>query len=377
MEKSKSVLLYTEWAKPLQGLPLEDVGRLFYAILNYTETGNPQTFDSPAAAMAWEFIRIRLDGNLQKWDEICQKRREAGSLGGKQRQANATFAKQTVANQAVTVPVTVPVPVTVTVHVPVSLIERVKERGKRRCAPAAAHTAFCEERDDFHRFGIETDDQPRRESQGPVLLTGPAGAGGDAGPLEARRGRSRPTGKARAVGAARNPAQSREGAAGGLWVTCGNSQGPTRQGRTKPGGRLFAAGQGRRTPRAAERETRPLEGFCLPGITFPIQTTKTPHRGSKASMQGFQLRQQESNLRWGSQSPLPYRLAMAHRTARRSAKSGRTVQIIIIPCPPERTKTNLCEAHSSGSNNRFGGYYTVSAKADKNQSVRSTFLWAK
>ena len=26
----------------------------------------------------------------------------------------------------------------------------------------------------------------------------------------------------------------------------------------------------------------------------------------------FQLRQQESNLRWGSQSPLPYRLAMAH-----------------------------------------------------------------
>ena len=25
------------------------------------------------------------------------------------------------------------------------------------------------------------------------------------------------------------------------------------------------------------------------------------------------LRQQESNLRWGSQSPLPYRLAMAHR----------------------------------------------------------------
>jgi hypothetical protein len=27
----------------------------------------------------------------------------------------------------------------------------------------------------------------------------------------------------------------------------------------------------------------------------------------------FQLRQQESNLRWGSQSPLPYRLAMAHR----------------------------------------------------------------
>ena len=65
MEKSKSVLFYTDWARPLQGLPLEDVGRLFYAILNYTETGNPQTFDSPAAAMAWEFIRLRLDNNLE------------------------------------------------------------------------------------------------------------------------------------------------------------------------------------------------------------------------------------------------------------------------------------------------------------------------
>lgn len=64
MEKSKSVLLYTDWAGPLKGLPLEDVGRLFLGILNYTETGSPQTFDSPAAAMAWEFIRLRLDNNL-------------------------------------------------------------------------------------------------------------------------------------------------------------------------------------------------------------------------------------------------------------------------------------------------------------------------
>lgn len=111
MEKSKSVLFYTDWAKPLQGLPLEDVGRLFYAILDYIETGNPQTFDNPAAAMAWEFIRLRLDNNLEKWADTKNKRREAGSLGGKQRQANATFAKQSQANQAnQAVPVPVPVP---------------------------------------------------------------------------------------------------------------------------------------------------------------------------------------------------------------------------------------------------------------------------
>ena len=36
----------------------------------------------------------------------------------------------------------------------------------------------------------------------------------------------------------------------------------------------------------------------------------------------FQLRQQESNLRWGSQSPLPYRLAMAHHAKQYSIFSA-------------------------------------------------------
>jgi hypothetical protein len=36
----------------------------------------------------------------------------------------------------------------------------------------------------------------------------------------------------------------------------------------------------------------------------------------------FWLRQQESNLRWGSQSPLPYRLAMAHHAVKYSIFSA-------------------------------------------------------
>ena len=115
MEKSKSVLLYTDWAKALRGLPLEDVGRLFFAILDYTEAGKLPAFENPAASVAWEFIRLRLDDNLEKWEEIREKRREAGSIGGKRRQANATFAKQNQANQAVPVPAPVPVPVPVPV----------------------------------------------------------------------------------------------------------------------------------------------------------------------------------------------------------------------------------------------------------------------
>ena len=111
-EEKKSVILYTEWAQPLKALSLEDKGRIFDAILSYSETGETPHFDSNAAEMAFSFIRLRLDENAQKWADVRQKRREAGRLGGKQRQANqanqanATFAKQnkqSQANQAVNV----------------------------------------------------------------------------------------------------------------------------------------------------------------------------------------------------------------------------------------------------------------------------------
>lgn len=122
MEKSKSVLLYTDWAKALRGLPLEDVGRLFFAILDYTEAGKLPAFENPAASVAWEFIRLRLDDNLEKWEEIREKRRVAGRMGAdvtnSKRQrlgktANADFAENENGKSGLPVPAPVPVPVPV------------------------------------------------------------------------------------------------------------------------------------------------------------------------------------------------------------------------------------------------------------------------
>ena len=62
---------------------------------------------------------------------------------------------------------------------------------------------------------------------------------------------------------------------------------------------------------------------CRPPFLF--LHTKRPARFAKSqlSCRSFvQLRQQESNLRWGSQSPLPYRLAMAHRAKQYIIFSG-------------------------------------------------------
>ena len=99
-DKKASVLLYTEWAGPLRCLPLDDVGRLFLGILDYTATGEAPAFDSPGAAMAWEFIRMRLDENQEKWENICQHRQTAGRRGAeatnskeRQKAAKAAFAE--------------------------------------------------------------------------------------------------------------------------------------------------------------------------------------------------------------------------------------------------------------------------------------------
>ena len=72
-EEKKSVILYTEWAQPLKALSLEDKGRIFDAILSYSETGETPHFDSNAAEMAFSFIRLRLDENAQKWADVRQK----------------------------------------------------------------------------------------------------------------------------------------------------------------------------------------------------------------------------------------------------------------------------------------------------------------
>lgn len=78
----KSVLLYTEWAEPLKSLPLEEKGRIFDAILSYTENGRMPKFENPATDMAFRWIQQKLDENIQKWEETRAKRAAAGKSGG-------------------------------------------------------------------------------------------------------------------------------------------------------------------------------------------------------------------------------------------------------------------------------------------------------
>lgn len=99
-------VLYHDIRKPLELLDDAQRGKLFLAILDYSEHGLLPDFDDAVIDMAFAFIQNFIDRDADAYKDKCEKRAIAGSKGGKQRVANqanqaiATFAKQNQANQA-------------------------------------------------------------------------------------------------------------------------------------------------------------------------------------------------------------------------------------------------------------------------------------
>ena len=124
--EKKSFVLYHDIRTPLELLTDEQRGKLFIALLNYSEYGELPDFDG-ALLMAFAFIRTSLDRDAEAWAEKRAKRAEAGRSGGLAKVANASNAsssKQNIANLAVPVPVSVSVPVPVNVNTPNTSVGR-------------------------------------------------------------------------------------------------------------------------------------------------------------------------------------------------------------------------------------------------------------
>ncbi len=97
------------WGAAIQSLSDVEVGRLMKAVWHYATTGEQRDL-SGGEKVIFALITMELSQNEAKDALISKKRSEAGSLGGKQRvanaskcyqiQANATFAKQNVAKES-------------------------------------------------------------------------------------------------------------------------------------------------------------------------------------------------------------------------------------------------------------------------------------
>ena len=87
----ESIVLYARQLSAIKRLTDTQKARLFEALLVYAG-GEEPTFTDDVVMIAFDFFRAQIDADTQKYIETCEKRREAGSKGRKQKQANAANA---------------------------------------------------------------------------------------------------------------------------------------------------------------------------------------------------------------------------------------------------------------------------------------------
>ncbi len=76
MGKRPGVMLYFELRPCLKRLSDGEKGRLLAASLDYGEEGTEPTLEG-MAALAWDFIRPRIDRDADHYREICERNRLA------------------------------------------------------------------------------------------------------------------------------------------------------------------------------------------------------------------------------------------------------------------------------------------------------------
>ena len=76
MKKRKSFILYTDYLQHIEGMSDQEIGQLFRAIMLYA-SGREVPEMKGFARMAFSFISLQMDRDNEKWEDTCQKRREA------------------------------------------------------------------------------------------------------------------------------------------------------------------------------------------------------------------------------------------------------------------------------------------------------------
>ena len=118
MEPKKSFVFYLSWRSAINLLNDSQKAELLNAIFDYV-SGEPVFINDGGVNICFEFIKSDIERDLEKWENVKNKRSEAGKKGGrppkenesekqtKAKKANAFSEKQTKAKKAVNVNVDV------------------------------------------------------------------------------------------------------------------------------------------------------------------------------------------------------------------------------------------------------------------------------
>ena len=81
MPEKKSFILYIDRKKEIDLLTAEQCGILFKAIFDYVDSGNIIDIDDIAVKLMFSVFKSQIDECSVKWEEVRQKRSEAGKKG--------------------------------------------------------------------------------------------------------------------------------------------------------------------------------------------------------------------------------------------------------------------------------------------------------
>lgn len=93
-KEKKTFILYNDYAEKFADLTDEQMGKLFKAILA-RQNGQEVVLDDPVIKLAWKVVAMDLKANDERYEAMCERRREAGRRGGL---AKANNAREDLAN---------------------------------------------------------------------------------------------------------------------------------------------------------------------------------------------------------------------------------------------------------------------------------------
>lgn len=93
--------MYHDLLEQLKDFTDEQFGKFTRILIRYDKDGIIPKFDDLQLKLAFQMLKPNMDRNKEKYEETCEQRRIAGSLGGKQKAinlANASKCYQNLAN---------------------------------------------------------------------------------------------------------------------------------------------------------------------------------------------------------------------------------------------------------------------------------------
>lgn len=96
MKKPKGFFTYFHHSAMICHLTDEQAGRLYKALVLYGDEGaEPDFSDDQSCGLAYIILKGEVDLNFERYTEVCEKRKEAGRLGGAPKgNTNAQKSKQ-------------------------------------------------------------------------------------------------------------------------------------------------------------------------------------------------------------------------------------------------------------------------------------------